>query len=149
MIRSIFFVHLQKFFGGFSKIDANESELNAYHICPLPCIGDYQNYQTCAKVVKATQTFSSSCNEMLPSVKTLIKRLYDKIGYKTSIFNCIFSVQCCGLFAPVGNKKIFVPVRNLDDINKLQKSVIRVRFKNSTRPHSNLRKPMQKQLGSC
>ena len=70
-------------------------------------------------------------NKRLPLIETLIKRLCEKIGYITSSYKCNIPVLCCDNMDPTGNKKTFVPVRNVDDINKLQKPVIRNVFVNN------------------
>ena len=45
------------------------------------------------------------------------------MGYITSSYKCNISVLCCDNKDPTGNKKTFVPVRNIDDIYKLQKLI--------------------------
>ena len=70
-------------------------------------------------------------NKRLPSIETLFKRLCEEMGYITSSYKCNFSVLCCDNMDPTGNKKTFVSVRNVDDIYKLQKPVIRNGFVNN------------------
>ena len=70
-------------------------------------------------------------NERLPPIETLIKILCEEMGYITSSYKCNISVLYCDNMDPTGNKKTFVPVRNVDDIYKLQKPVTRNGFVNN------------------
>ena len=152
------FVNIQKFFKEFLKVDVYESELKAYHILPsrseLPdnlmpsVIIRFIKFAQKDLVYKQRKLLRADAknnfypknhlngkfvyiNERLPPIETLIKRLSEEMGYITSSYKCNISVLCCDNIDPTGNKKTFVQVRNIDDIYKLQKPVIRNGFVNN------------------